>query len=76
MWVSGDLPSRRLAVRKLSASSSVRSETFFQQRVWEFEGLEPFSYEELKNYLAIQRKINESFQKDVEESYDYFEMRT
>ena len=32
-----------------------------------------FSDEELEIYLAIQRKINESFQRDVEESYDYFE---
>ncbi len=38
-----------------------------------FEGLEPFRYEELKKYLEIQKKINESFQKDVEESYQYFE---
>lgn len=38
-----------------------------------FEGLGQFSYEELKKYLEIQKKINESFQKDVEESYQYFE---
>ena len=38
-----------------------------------FEGLKSFTYEELEIYLAIQRKINESFQRDVEESYDYFE---
>ena len=38
-----------------------------------FEGLKAFTYEKLEIYLAIQRKINESFQRDVEESYDYFE---
>ena len=32
-----------------------------------FEGLKAFTYEELEIYLAIQRKINESFQRDVEE---------
>lgn len=35
------------------------------------DGLKQFGYEELENYLAIQKKINESFQKDVEESYQY-----
>lgn len=38
-----------------------------------FEGLRQFDYGELEKYLEIQRKINESFQKDVEESYQYFE---
>lgn len=37
------------------------------------EGLKEFSCEELETYLEIQKKINESFQKDVEESYQYFE---
>ena len=34
-------------------------------------GLTQFSYEELEDYLAIQKKINDSFKLDVEESYQY-----
>ena len=37
-----------------------------------FEGLAQFGYEDLEKYLEIQKKINKSFQKDVEESEKYF----
>lgn len=47
----------------------------FDERCYKrnFNGLKQFSCEELNTYLSIQKKVNESFQKDVEESYSYFQ---
>ena len=47
----------------------------FDKRCYQrnFEGLQEFSCEQMETYLSIQKKINESFQRDVEESLSYFE---
>lgn len=47
----------------------------FDERCYQrnFEGLQQFSCDELNTYLSIQKKINESFRKDVQESRSYFE---
>ena len=47
----------------------------FDQRCYirNFKGLKEFSYEELNTYLRIQKKMNQSFELDVEESHEYFQ---